>query len=214
MSEKATGKRRRLLALGDPNKNIVDETVALAEEIGWSCVRLHLVAERLDISLAELQTHFCDLDAIANAWFERALQAMLAPVPDGFAAQTSPERLHLLLMRWFDALALHRTVSHQMLNEKLYLSHPHHWVPMIFNLSRIIQWLRDAALLNTVGRSRKIEEIGLSALFLAALAVWCRDDTQDQEKTRQFLERRLSRADFTMGMLRGIRRVRSTDTGH
>ena len=85
---------------------------------------------------------------------------------------------------------------------------------MIFNLSRIIQWLRDAALLNTDGRSRKFEEIGLSALFLAALAVWCRDDTQDQEKTRQFLKRRLSRADFIMGMLRGVSRVRSTDTGH
>ena len=214
MSGKATGKRRRLLSSADLNKNIVDETVALAEEIGWSCVRLHLVAERLGISLAELQTHFRDIDAIADAWFERALQAMLAPVPDGFAMQTSPERLYLLLMRWFDALALHRTVSHQMLNEKLYLSHPHHWVPMIFNLSRTIQWLRDAALLDADGRCRKIEEIGLSALFLAALAVWCRDDTQDQERTRQFLERRLSRANRTMGMLRGVPRVPSTDTGH
>ena len=51
-------------------------------------------------------------------------------------------------MRWFDALAPHREVTDQMLREKLYASHPHHWAPMIFNLSRTIHWLRDAARLS------------------------------------------------------------------
>ena len=214
MAKSATGTRGRSRASGDQRQRIVDETIALAEEIGWSRVRLRLVAERLDLSLAELQTHFRDLDAVANAWFERAWQAMLAPTPEGFADQPAADRLHLLLMRWFDALAPHRTVTHQMLGEKLYLSHPHHWVPMIFNLSRTIQWLRDAALLDAEGRRRQIEEIGLTALFLTTLAVWRRDDTPDQERTRRFLELRLARADRTMGRLCRLTRPRSADAGH
>ena len=214
MAKSATGTRGRSRASGDQRQRIVDETIALAEEIGWSRVRLRLVAARLDLSLAELQTQFRDLDAVADAWFERAWQAMLAPVPEGFSDQPVPDRLHLLLMRWFDALAPHRTVTHQMLSEKLYLSHPHHWVPMIFNLSRTVQWLRDAALLDAEGRHRQVEEIGLTGIFLATLAVWQWDGTPDQEKTRRFLERRLRRADRAMGRLGRHTRPRSADAGN
>ena len=214
MAKSATGTRGRSRASGDQRQRIVDETIGLAEEIGWSRVRLRLVAARLDLSLAELQTQFRDLDAVADAWFERAWQAMLVPVPEGFSDQPVPDRLHLLLMRWFDALSPHRTVTHQMLSEKLYLSHPHHWVPMIFNLSRTVQWLRDAALLDAEGRRRQVEEIGLTGIFLATLAVWQWDGTPDQEKTRRFLERRLRRADRAMGRLGRHTRPRSADAGH
>ena len=128
---------------------------------------------------------------------------MLAPPPKDFAALPAEARLHLLLMRWFDTLAPHREVTRQMLREKLYPSHPHHWVPMIFNLSRIIQWLRDAALLDAGGRRRQVEEVGLTALFLATLAVWQWDETAGQERTRAFLRRRLARADRAMVRLWG-----------
>ena len=49
------------------------------------------------------------------------------------------------MMRWFDALAPRRELTVQMLEAKLYLSHPHHWVPMIFDLSRVVHWFLDAA---------------------------------------------------------------------
>lgn len=214
MAKRATGTRRRSQTSGDPKERIVDEAIALAEEVGWSRVRLRLVAERAGITMAELQSHFRDLDAVADTWFGRAWQAMLAPPPEDFADRPVPDRLHFLLMRWFDALAPHRTVTHQMLSEKKYLSHPHHWVPMIFNLSRTIQWLRDAALLDTGGRRRQFEEIGLTAMFLATLAVWRRDDTSEQERTRNFLRRRLTRADRTMAALCRLKARRSANPGH
>lgn len=198
----------------DPKALILEETIALAAEIGWSRVRLRLVAERLEISLSALQSHYRDLDAIADAWFARAGQAMLAPPPDGFADWPVTDRLHCLVMRWFDSLSPHRTVTHQILREKAYVSHPHHWVPMIFNLSRTVQWLRDAAVLDGEGRRRQVEEIGLTAIFLATLAVWRRDDTPGQERTRKFLRRRLERADRTMSVLRRLTRRRSADPGH
>ena len=214
MAKRATGTRRRSRASGNLQERIVDETIALGEEIGWSRVRLRLVAERLGIPLSELQSQYRDLDAITDAWFARAWLAMLIEPPEKFATWPAADRLHYLLMRWFDALAPHRTVTHQMLSEKAYLSHPHHWVPMIFNLSRTIQWLRDAAMLDGEGRRRQVEEIGLTAIFLATLAVWRRDPTPEQTRTRAFLRRRLSRADKTIGVFSRPSRRQSADPGH
>jgi AcrR family transcriptional regulator len=174
---------------------IVETALDLAEELGWGAVRLHEVAARLKIPMSELLAHYRDKDAIADAWFERASAAMLAAPPSGFDKQRPEARLHFLMMRWFDALAGHREVTGQMLREKLYPSHPHHWVPMIFNLSRTVQWLRDAAQLEAKGRRRQVEEVGLSALLLATLWVWLNDETTDQTHTREYLTRRLDRAD-------------------
>ena len=88
-----------------------------------------------------------------------------------------------------------------MLAAKLHPPHPHHWMPLIFDLSRTVQWLREAALLDATGRRRQIEEIGLTALFLATLRYWLRDESPSQEMTRAFLARRLARADGLMARL-------------
>jgi AcrR family transcriptional regulator len=197
-------------------KDLAAETVEtaldLAELLGWEAVRLHEVASRLKIPMSELLVHYRDKDAIADAWFRRATAAMLAAPPTGFEKLPATDRLHLVMMRWFDALAGHREVTGQMVREKLYPAHVHHWVPMIFNLSRTIHWLRDAALLDARGRRRQIEEIGLSALFLATLRFWLDDESMDQTHTREFLSKRLAGADrFIARCCRGRERFEEQD---
>ena len=179
-------------------ERIVDAALDLAEEVGWDGLRLRQVAARLGVPLAEVLVHYRDLDAVANAWFRRAWSAMLAAPPEGFAALPARERLHLAMMRWFDALAPHREVTGQILAAKLYPAHPHHWMPLVFNLSRSIHWLRDVALLDAVGRRRQMEEVGLTWLFLMTLAVWLRDETPNRERTREILRHRLEDADRAM----------------
>jgi len=174
---------------------IVDAALNMAEAEGWNEFRLSDLAASLGLSPAQLQAQFRDKDAIADAWFARALAAMLAPAPHGFATMPVRTRLELLLLRWFDALAPHRAVTADMLQAKLWYAHPHHYVPMVFSLSRLIQWLRDAAGMTAGGRQRQVEEIGLTLLFLDVLRRWCRDGGEDQQETRDFLARRLDRAD-------------------
>lgn len=171
---------------------IVDTALELAEEGGWGSVRLREVAERLEVPLTEVLARFRDLDGVADAWFHRGWEAMLTPPPEDFTTLPARERIELLLGRWFDALAPHRRVTRQMLAAKLYPSHPHHWVPTIFNLSRTIHWLRDAAMLDAVGVRRMIEEVWLTGLFLCVLAVWVCDDTPEQQRTKNVLQRRLA----------------------
>jgi AcrR family transcriptional regulator len=178
----------------DLRDRILDAALALAEEKGrWSAVRLHDVADRLSLSPAATLEHYRDLDAVTDAWFGRALAAMVGPKPAGFFDEPEWRRVEIALLQWFDTLAPHRRVSAQMLRGKLHLSHLHHWVPMIFNLSRTIQWLREAARLPAEYGTRKAsrEEIRLTALFVATLLVWTRDDSAGQERTRRFLRREL-----------------------
>ena len=102
-----------------------------------------------------------------------------------------------------------------MIGEKLYLTHPHHWVPLAFNLSRLMHWFLDAARIQGTGRTRQMEEIGITAIFLGALAVWARDDTPALERTRRFLRRRLDRADrlMALGWRLSARRARPAGGG-
>ena len=185
----------------DLAERILERALETAEDRGWDEVRLRCLADDLGVTLAEVQGCYRDLDAVADAWFQRAWTAILAPPPEGFAELPAKERLFLLMMRWFDALAPYRRVTGEMLAAKLYPSHPHHWVPTIFNLSRTIQWLRDAASLDAGGRRRQAEEVGLTALFLATLAGWVRDASPDQEHTRETLRRRLENSDRLMARL-------------
>ena len=171
-------------------ERIVDTALAVAEERGrWSAVRLHDVADRLGIPPTRVLEHYRDLDAVADAWFQRGLVAMIAPKPAGFLEEPPWRRIEICLLAWFGALSPYRRVSAQMLRGKLHPSHPHHWVPMVFSLSRTIQWLREAAHLEAEygTRAAEREEVGLTALFLAALLVWTGDDSAGQEHTKQFL---------------------------
>jgi ubiquinone biosynthesis protein COQ9 len=173
---------------------IVNAAIALAEERGrWSAVRLHDVAGRLGVPTSQVLDHFPDLDSVADAWFMRALKAMVSQKPPEFLELPEWRRIELCLLAWFDALAPHRRVTAQMLGGKLHLPHLHHWVPMIFSLSRTVQWLREAAQLSGEYETDKAkrEEVGLTAVFLAALLVWTRDDSEGQERTRRFLRREL-----------------------
>jgi AcrR family transcriptional regulator len=178
----------------DLKEQVVDTALALADEKGsWSAVRLHDVAERLSVPTPQILDHFRDLDAVADAWFLRGLKAMVAPKPADFMDKPEWRRIEICLLAWFDRLAEHRRVTAQMLRGKLHLSHLHHWVPLIFNLSRTIHWLHEAAQLRAAyGTARaQREEVGLTALFLSALLIWTRDETAGQERTKRFLRREL-----------------------
>ncbi len=178
---------------------IVDAALAEAELVGWAELRLFDVAKRMNLSLAELRPHFRDLDAVADSWLARAERAMLAASEEtGFAERPPPERIARTMLAFLDALAAHRAVSGQIFRAKLYFGHPHHNLALLFWVSRTVQWWREAAQLRGDDRRRRVEEIGLSTLFVAVLVFWINDGSEGQARTRRFLSRRLDQADSLM----------------
>jgi AcrR family transcriptional regulator len=186
---------------GTVRDRILDAALELGAERGWSNVRLYQVAESAGVSFATIGAEFREMDALTNAWFARALAMVERSPAQEVADQPAPERLHVVIMRWFDALAPHREVTGEMLRAKLYLSHPHHWVPLIFDLSRLVHWFLDAARIASTGRARQMAEIGLTAIFLGSLRVWLRDDSAGSEHTRSYLRQRLAAADRLLSRL-------------
>ena len=161
---------------GRATARILAAAVEEAEATGWYELRLHRVADRAGVSLAEVLAHYRDADAIADALFAAALAEMVA-IPPGEVAGLAPSgRAEVVLMRWFGALAERRALVGDMLRTKRHLSHPHHWVPMAFNLSRLMHWALDAARLDARGLARQAEEVGITLVFLRALSVFPGDD--------------------------------------
>ena len=60
-------------------ERVVDTSLMLAEQKGsWSAVRLHDVADRLSVPTPEILNHYRDLDAVADAWFQRGKAPVLS----------------------------------------------------------------------------------------------------------------------------------------
>lgn len=185
---------RRDEAAEEVERRAMEAALAIAAERGWEQVRLHAIAERAGLPLTEIGQRFRDVDAVANAWFARARLAMLAEPPGGGERPPADERIAAAFGRWLDHLAPHRRVAGEIIAQKLYPSHPHHWVPLVFDLSRLVHDLLDVARVEGAGRLRQAQEIGLTLIVLATLRDWLRDESPGQERSKVRLARRLARA--------------------
>ena len=183
-------------------ERIVDAALKRADKAGWAHVRFHDIAGDLKISLAEVYATYADLDAVGDALLSRADRAMLeASAERGFARKPARARLSIVITRWLDALAPHRRIVGEMLRYKFQPAHVHLQAALVVRLSRTVQWVREAARLDAAGRRRQIEEMGLTALFMATVMVWLTDTSEGQQRTRAILERRLASADRLMARL-------------
>jgi ubiquinone biosynthesis protein COQ9 len=180
---------------------IVAAALDEAERGGWPSVRLNRVAARLGVTLPDVYEHFRDCEAIGDAWLAVGDRAMLDLGGRSYLTLPAASRIERAILAWLDALAGRRLVTRQILLGKLYPGHPHHLIALILRLSRTVQWLREAARLDAPPPQRQIEEIGLTWLFAATVAVWAVDASPDQAMTRRFLTRRLAQADWLMGRI-------------
>jgi AcrR family transcriptional regulator len=170
---------------------ILEVALALAEEKGFDQLRLSEVAERAGVPLSEVAALFPDPNAIADAWFARALDAVWSTPAELLADPDPAVRLERVMLRWFEALAPHRALTGAMIRAKLWPSHPHHWVPMIFALSRLVHAFLDVARVPGRGAERAAQEIGGTLVTLETLALFLTDPTLGFERARAALHRSL-----------------------
>lgn len=177
-------------------RRILDTALDLGEQRGWDALNLHDIAAALDVGLDDIAQHYADKDALAEAWFDRADAALLAaPQAPGWRKLSPRERLHGAIFAWLDALAPHRRLTAMMLRYKFQPEHLHLQALGAMRVSRTVQWIREAALLPSVGWRRELEEVALTAMYLAAFACWLRDDAPSAERSRALLDRLLALAE-------------------
>ncbi|MEH6650980.1 MAG: TetR/AcrR family transcriptional regulator [Motiliproteus sp.] len=178
----------------DSAQRILDTAMAMAEKQGWEALRLYQVADQLQISLDQVRCHFDQKEALIDAWFDRADQAMLTQAESTqLQALPEQERLEQLMMGWFQALAPHQDVSRQMVEGKFEPGHLHTQVDAILRVSRTVQWLREAAHRDAFLVHRAIEETLLTSVFVVSFGQWLVDRSHNFEATRHGIQRRLKR---------------------
>ena len=172
---------------------ILDTAMELAEKLSWEALRLHDIATELNISLDQIRQHYPQKDDLVEAWYDRADASMLQATtnPEFPKLEDKQARLYVVIMTWLDALAVHKTVSRDMLLYKLEPAHIHLQVLGILRISRTVQWFLEAVQQESTHLQRILEEIGLTSIYLATFAYWMQDQSENQRLTRRFLERRL-----------------------
>ena len=186
---------------GLTSDRILAAALEIAESQGWARVRMNQIATHIGVPLIDLRGLYHDMNAIADSWFARALTDMLVSPNEGFSDRPARERLFIVIVRWLDSLAEHHQVSAQMIHQKLYFFHPQHWLPMVSSLSTLVHWVLDAAMIDSHGRQRKLEELGTTLLILATLRVWVEDDSESQTRTHTFLRQRLGQLERVTQLL-------------
>lgn len=173
-------------------KRILDAALELAERHGWEAVRLHQVAVACDAGLDDIRQHFAEKDELIDAWFDRADAAMLQRFDSGALDGLPPhERIRTLILAWLEALAPHHRVTREMVAHKLEFGHLHVQFPALLRVSRTVQWIREAALLDAPLPRRALEETAMTALFINVFWIWLRDRPPEFAATHRWLERGL-----------------------
>jgi hypothetical protein len=62
-------------------------------------------------------------------------------------------------------------------------------------------WSLEAAGVSASGLPGIVRTKGLAAIYLSAIRVWLRDDTQDQSETMAYIDKNLKRAESAMSMM-------------
>ncbi len=178
----------------DVDATIVAAAVTLAGDVGWENLRLHAVADRTGLPLPLIGERFQDVDAIANAWFKAARLHLVGVAWKPIADQPADQRLAAAMERWLDFFGPDRQTAIDIIRAKLHPSHAHHWVPLVFDLSRLVHDFLDVARVPGRGLLRPAQEVALTAITLAMLRDWTGDSSSDRATTRQRLRRRLQQA--------------------
>jgi len=172
---------------------IIDAALGLAAEKPWRRVSLGEIAAAAKVGLAELHAEFPSRTAILAGAMARADAAVLGSIDPAALSEPPRDRLLDALLRRLDALAPHKRAIAAILRDAP--GDPLGTLCLAPSLLSSMRWTLEAAGIGSAGAAGRLRVRGLAAIWLGALAVWLRDDSEDQGKTMAFLDRRLRQAE-------------------
>ena len=186
----------------DIPKHIIDTAMALAAERGWQDLSLADIAAAAELPLSKLYPVFPSKAAILEGLSRHADAAVVAEEAEDEGS--ARDRLFDVVMRRFDALQPYRE---GLGNVVLDLSRdPLAAVCGLASLERSMALMLEAAGLSSTGLRGLVRVKGMTAIYLAALRVWLRDDSADLSKTMAALDGYLRRVEGLAERLQSRRR--------
>jgi AcrR family transcriptional regulator len=205
-AKKASAKDSGKAAAADTPRHIIDTAFVLVLERGWRGLSLAEIAEAAKLPLSQVYPLFPSKQAILDGFTDRVDAEMMA---EGAEDLDSParDRLFDMLMRRFDALQPYKEALGIILQDQL--RDPLAACCGLGRLARSMATTLEAAGFSTTGCRGVLRLKGLSAIYLSAIRVWLRDDSEDMAKTMAYLDKQLARVDNLVGRLKSYRSRRA-----
>ena len=174
--------------------------MAVAAETGWRTATLADIADKADLSLAELHAEFSSKSRILTGFSRRIDGIVLAGIPRDLADESPRDRLFDVLMRRLDALDPYKAALANIAGDGV--GDPVAVLSAGCRIGRSMSWMLEAAGLSGAGLKGRLRVKGLAAIWLLTLRAWLADDSDDKARTMAVLDRHLSRADSVIARCR------------
>ena len=193
---------------------ILDAALVLASKTRWREISMEMIADESGASLARVYDLFPSKSAVLNEFIRRIDRAVLAGHDSEDMSEPVRERLLDVLMRRFDALAPYKDAVEWMTRDLS--GDPGALLCSMPAFMRSMAWSLEAAGVSSSGLFGMARVKGLSTIYLGALRVWLRDDTQDQSATMAYIDKNLKRAESAITMMQfgGARRKGAGELGN
>lgn len=176
----------------DIPQHLIDTAFRLAEERGWADLSLADIAREAKLPLSKVYPVFHSKAALLDGFTRMIDAAVLAEGEDDFdTAEPARDRLFDVVMRRFDALRPYRDGLGRIAYDQA--RDPAALCCSLCALRRSMALMLEAAGLSSSGLRGQLRIKGLSAIYLATLRVWLRDETADLSKTMAALDGYLRR---------------------
>lgn len=177
----------------DAKVKIIEAALGLAAEKGWAHVTLGDIAKANKLPLAALHEHFEDKADILAGFSRMVDGRVLAGVGDTDPETSPRDRLFDILMERFDVLNEYRSGLVSVLDS--FKSDPKQFVIGLPHVCKSMNWMLEAAGMDTLGLRGAARLAGLSGIYIKTLRIWAGDESIDLGKTMAALDKDLSRAE-------------------
>ena len=186
---------------------VIDVTLALAAERGWTHFGLSDIAHAADLGLAELRELYPSKGAVLGAFMRRTDLIVLREDASDLAGEPVRERLFDVLMRRLDALAPYKAAMRAVVDAVK--RDPVLALALNGAALNSMRYMLEAAGIRTYGPLGGLRVQGAVVMFARVLEVWIHDEGTDLAKTMARLDRELDQAGRIIGRVEGLMRASS-----
>lgn len=182
---------------------ILEAALRVVASVGWRRMTMEAIAAEAGVTLLQVREAFPDRAAVLTGFIRRTDAAVLAGHDPSDSGEPVRERLLDVLLRRFDALRPHKDAVRAIVREAPCDPGILCALPAFGNA---MAWALEAAGVSAAGPAGMLRVKGLAAIYLSALRIWLRDDSEDLGPTTAHLDRSLKRAEaLVMRLPRGPR---------
>ena len=197
-------KQRNKKGSSDRKTILIDTTLSLAGELGWSSVTLQLIGQTANIPLNEVSTIFSSKWDILEAFRRRTDLLLTTGENPNLSGQSAKDRLFDVLMARIEIIEPWKAGIGSI--AKHALAQPLTGIRLFTSLNESMERMIQHVDVKIQGPGKLLQSHGLTLIYLLVLRRWIADHSSDLGPTMAELNERLIATDRLMSRICGWRK--------